>query len=214
MKTEMVLVRHGETDFNKALIIQGWAQSQLNDTGIRQAEATAKYLQNETFDEVFYSDLDRTTDTAKAIMKYHPDTPAYPCKDLREWHLGVLQNRPHSKVRVEEPELYVHLTTESMDNEIPGGERRSEFQSRVNRIFLELAERSPGKKLLLVTHGGVLTRFYYSQTGKSYGQIPEVRNASICRVSYDHEEKKWEILEWGTPCPIDSLKSDLSNPAL
>ena len=101
-----------------------------------------------------------------------------------------------------------------MDLEIPGGERRSEFQKRVNQAFDDLAKRSPGKKLLVVTHGGVLTRFYYRQTGKSYGQVPEISNASYCTVRYHHDTGSWEIMEWGIPCPMVSLSAESNPPAL
>ena len=104
--------------------------------------------------------------------------------------------------------------TESINLEVPGGERRTEFQIRVNQAFDDLAKRSPGKKLLVVTHAGVLTRFYYRQTGKTYDEVPEVPNASYSRVRYHHDSGTWEILEWGTPCPMASLAGDSHSPAL
>ena len=214
MKTEMVLIRHGETGHNANRIIQGWSESQLNERGFLQVQATAKALQNEVFDEIWYSDLDRTFRTMQEIAVYHPGVPMYPCEGLREWHLGFLEGYSHDEIQEKYPEYETMFFTESVDLPISGGERRSEFQSRVNRVFDELAERCMGKKILVVTHGGVLTRFYYRLTGKSYRDIPEVANAARSRAVYDSESKEWTILEWGVPCDLGTISADPSAPAL
>ena len=99
MVTDFTLVRHGETSYNKEKIVQGWSQVPLNETGIQQAKATAAVLKDESFDEIWYSDLKRTAMTMEEIRKYHPAVPAFPYPGIREWHLGFLEEMPHSRVR-------------------------------------------------------------------------------------------------------------------
>lgn len=198
MFTDFILVRHGETDYNKLRVLQGWIDTSLNRTGYQQANITAEILREELFDEVWHSDLQRVAKTAEAILKYHPGIPRFPHIPLREWKLGFIQNMSHEQLEKEYPEYEDMLKNEDSDLELPDGERRSEFQARINTAFQELAERSPGKRLLIVTHGGVLVRLYHFLGGEipESGKVPIPGNASVSRVRYDHEAKQWSILAW------------------
>ena len=198
MITDLILVRHGETSYNRDHIIQGWLDIPLNENGICQAERTAEILRDESIDEIWHSDLQRAADTAHAIRKYHPDVPLYPYPQVREWKLGILQDRSYPELERDFPEYVRMLQNESVELSIPGGESRKEFQERVNQAFQELAERSPGKSLLVVTHGGVLVRFYRFLGGEvpASGKITGPGNASVTRARYDHETKEWTMLAW------------------
>ena len=198
MFTDFILVRHGETDYNKLHVIQGWIDTPLNASGLQQAEVTAEMLRNESFDEVWHSDLQRAEKTAAAIMKYHPDIPVFPSVKLREWKLGFLQNRFHEELEESYPEYETMLRTEEIELAVPGGESRREFQERIKDIILELAERSPGKQLLIVTHGGVLVRLYrlFGEKVPAGGRVVIPGNASVSRLRYDHERKQWSLPVW------------------
>lgn len=215
MVTDFILVRHGETDYNELSVLQGWIDTALNEIGREQAELTAEILREEEFDEVWHSDLQRARCTAAAILKYHPDVPVYPCMKLREWKLGILQNYSHAELEKEYPEYEEMLRNEEIELSIPGGESRGEFQRRINEAFQELADRSPGKRLLIVSHGGVLVRLFHFLGEK----VPEDRkkffpgNASVSRVRYDHAAKKWSLIVWNQTCPPRSGKMS-DTPAL
>ena len=209
MVTDFVLVRHGETDYNRLRVVQGWVDVPLNENGHQQAALTAEILRDEPIDEVWYSDLQRAASTAKAIMKYHKNAPAYPCIPLREWKLGVIQNMPHVELEKIHPEYSEMLRTESMEMEIPGGESRGTFQKRINGIFQELAERSPGKRLLIVSHGGVLVRFFRFLGGEAPdgGCVPIPGNASVSRARYDHATKTWTLVAWNQTYSVQERKN-------
>ena len=198
MFTDFILVRHGETDYNRLHVIQGWMDVPLNETGHQQAAVTAEMLRGEMIDEVWHSDLQRAAKTAEVILKNHPGVPAFPCVPLREWKLGIIQNMSHEELEKVHPEYEEMLKTEAIDLAIPGGESRSEFQDRVNGIFQELAERSPGKRILIVSHGGVLVRFYRFLCKECSVQdhVPIPGNASVSRARYDHGTKKWTLIVW------------------
>ena len=198
MFTDFILVRHGETSYNKEGILQGWTDVPLNETGKKQAEKTAEILKKESFDEVWFSDLQRAADTASAILKYHPGVPAYPNPSIREWHLGILENKPYEMLRQEFSDYAKMLRTELVEMPVPGGESRGDFQKRINNAFQDLAERSPGKRCLIVTHGGVLVRLFRMLGGEipRSGTIPVPGNASVSRIRYDHDAKQWIFLEW------------------
>ena len=198
MFTDFILVRHGETPYNQKHIIQGWIDIPLNENGHQQAKRTAEILRNEDFDAACFSDLQRAADTAKAILKYHPGVPAIPCPQLREWHLGILQNYSYAELEATMPEYVQMLRTESIEMPVPSGESRGEFQRRINQAFQELSERFSGKRILIVTHGGVLVRLFHFAGGEvpPDGKVPIPGNASVSRVRYDHETKTWSLIAW------------------
>jgi 2,3-bisphosphoglycerate-dependent phosphoglycerate mutase len=92
----LIITRHGETEENKAGIMQGHLQGKLSEKGINQAKKVALRLKDEKIDFVFSSDLARASDTTKEIAKYHFHTPIEFVKDLRERNLGEFQGKKKS----------------------------------------------------------------------------------------------------------------------
>lgn len=213
--TDFILVRHGETDYNKNHVIQGWVDTPLNEIGRKQAETAAEVLKNESFDEVWYSDLQRAANTAEAILKYHPEVPSFSSPELREWHLGFMQDMSYAELQEKNPEYKKMLRTESMNLPVQDGESRSQFQLRVHSFLQKLADRSSGKRILIVSHGGVLVRLFRLAGGviPPEGSIPVPGNASVSRIRYDHERKNWSLLIWDeTFSP--KIKTSSSAPSL
>jgi len=93
---KLIITRHGETEENIAGIMQGHLPGKLSDTGISQAKRVAMRLKDEKIDYIFSSDLARAVDTAKEIVKFHPNTPFELVKDLRERYLGKFQGKKKS----------------------------------------------------------------------------------------------------------------------
>ncbi|MEJ2267962.1 MAG: histidine phosphatase family protein [Nanoarchaeota archaeon] len=81
---KLIIVRHGETEENLKKIWQGHLQGKLTKKGIEQAKKLANRLKDEKLDVIFSSDLDRASDTAKEIAKFHSEVPIYLVEDLRE----------------------------------------------------------------------------------------------------------------------------------
>ncbi|KAI5900462.1 phosphoglycerate mutase-like protein [Schizophyllum commune H4-8] len=88
------IVRHGETEENLKMIMQGQLDTQLNETGKEQAKLVADALREVAFDKAYSSDLSRARETAKAILSHHPSVQLVEDKALRERHLGDLQGKP------------------------------------------------------------------------------------------------------------------------
>jgi broad specificity phosphatase PhoE len=90
---KLILTRHGETEENKLGIMQGHMPGKLSGLGIEQAKRLALRLKEERIDFIYSSDLARASDTAKAIAKYHPNTPIEFVEELRERDLGEFQGK-------------------------------------------------------------------------------------------------------------------------
>ncbi|KAI0683710.1 phosphoglycerate mutase-like protein [Cytidiella melzeri] len=87
------LVRHGETDENRAMIMQGQLDTQLNAAGLEQAQLTAKALENVRFAAAYSSDLSRAVKTAETILEKHPNVLLQKHKALRERYMGSLEGK-------------------------------------------------------------------------------------------------------------------------
>ncbi|KAF9261441.1 phosphoglycerate mutase-like protein [Marasmius fiardii PR-910] len=87
----LYIVRHGETNENRAGIIQGHRDTQLNALGLSQALVVADALEKTPFTEAWSSDLQRAVKTAQIIIEKHPRLEIYATKALRERRLGALE---------------------------------------------------------------------------------------------------------------------------
>ncbi len=153
--TDIVLVRHGETEFNREGVFRGRIDVGLNDTGRDQAVAAAAALAAKPLAAVYSSPLSRALDTARPIAGRHGLEPvideAFHNIDLGEW-----QGAKKDVVRLEQPEAWVLWTTEPERLRIPGGETLAELRARAFPKFEELAERHDGERIAIVSHRSVI----------------------------------------------------------
>jgi len=157
------IVRHGETEWNVKKIMQGHKDSKLTKKGINQAKDTAKRLKKIKFDKVFSSDLGRAKKTAeilalehKLIVKTH--------KALRERSFGKYDGQKLKKFQEELKELLQKFEDlndqEKFKYKMPYDNKSWEdIITRFITILREIAVAYPNKKILVVSHGGVIKFF-------------------------------------------------------
>lgn len=194
--TVFTAVRHGQTDANLSGVLQGHLDTPLDEIGRAQARIAAERLKQETFDLFYTSDLSRAVETARIIgeaLKMEPVS----LPDLREWHLGELEGRPHDELKHEFPEVIRSFRHDMTDDiPVPGGESRNEFFARVGSCLDRLRLENPGARILLVTHGGTLRAVYRHIAGviDPGCLIPQPVNAGISR--FRSHEGSWQMLSW------------------
>jgi len=140
----ILLVRHGETDWNREGRFQGWADPPLNEVGRRQARALAARLQDTSFDAAYSSDLQRAHETALIVAAAH-EVPVVTDPGLREIDVGSWSG----------------LTRAEIDERFPGadhhdGETREAHLARVLASVERIARANAGGRILIVSHGGSL----------------------------------------------------------
>ncbi len=147
MATTLLLVRHGETDWNRDGRVQGHSDVPLNETGRDQARSLAVALATERVDAVYSSDLRRALDTAAEVANgFGLDVRAR--HELREKHFGTWEG----------------LTREEIVTRFPGGlsgpwgdgESRDAMTARVFAALREIAASHDGETVVVVSHGGPL----------------------------------------------------------
>jgi len=162
--TELILIRHGETDWNVQGRFQGQIDVPLNALGQRQAALMAERLTRECVDAFYCSDLLRTRQTAApaALML---GLEAAPEASLREQHFGVLEGMSFEEVQAQHPRLLAEWLRHDPDYALPEGESVRSFHARVVGAVRQLAARHGGHRLAAVTHGGVLDMLYRTAHG-------------------------------------------------
>ncbi len=153
--TDIVLVRHGETEFNREGVFRGRYDVGLNEAGREQAAATAAALAREPIAAVYSSPLSRALDTARPIAGRHGLKPAVD-EAFHNIDLGEWQGAKKETVRLEQAEAWAQWTTEPERMRIPGGETLAEVRSRAFPRLEELATAHDGERIAIVTHRSVI----------------------------------------------------------
>ncbi len=202
-KTEFILIRHGQTAENIAGRLQGHFDSKLDDTGIMQARAAAERLATEKADVIYSSDLQRARKTAE-IIAGKMGLEVNPMPELREWKLGELEGRYTKELWQEYPEIMDCFLHDSDDVEVPGGESFAQFNRRVSDALEMLAEKHAGKKVVLVTHGGVMRAVFRHIAGRvGSNLLPLLSNASYSR--FCKRDGAWQLCVWNDVSHLNSI---------
>jgi broad specificity phosphatase PhoE len=169
--TEILLVRHGETDWNLENRVQGHTDRPLNHTGREQARALADRLAAETLVAVFASDLVRARDTATIVARSHGlDVILDP--DLREKNFGSWEGLTDVEILERFPD--------AVRGQWGDGETTEAVAERVVAAIDRIRTRHPAGTVLVVSHGGAL-RAILAHLALTHGPID---NGALIRVDY------------------------------
>jgi probable phosphoglycerate mutase len=196
LSARLVVVRHGETQWNLASRIQGHADSPLTPAGEAQAAAIAGRLAEEAFDRLVSSDLGRAWRTAQVIAA-RTGHAIEPDARIRERNYGVAEGLTYGEIGVHYPEVFSRVRETDPDYVVPGGESRRQLFERVRDAFESLARDSEGGRVAVVCHGGVLAALYRHVHGIPVGAahpIP-IPNASYNALVFDGG--RWRVEAWG-----------------
>ena len=127
--TEIILIRHGETEWNVAEIFRGRIDVELNETGTKQAELLAEYLSDAKIDAIYSSPLKRALKTAELIAGYH-EVNVEIAPGLIDFDYGKWQGLPHQEVKDKYKELYAEWINNPHQMKIPAGESLDDVRER------------------------------------------------------------------------------------
>jgi probable phosphoglycerate mutase len=154
--TIICIARHGETDWNKSGILQGWFDVPLNELGRKQAGVLATKLAQANFDTVWSSPLARARETAEIVASTLHLPPPTCHEGLKEKHFGAIQGIPKSELAELDPALLEQILRRNPAAEFVGGESLDEFADRVMEAFADIGARHSSQRVLVVTHGWVM----------------------------------------------------------
>ncbi len=193
---ELLLIRHGETDWNRELRFQGQVDVPLNATGHEQALRLGMRLASEAVHRLYSSDLVRTVQTASPVAE-RLALPGMADRALREQAFGVIDGMSVPDIQRDHPDIWARWLDFDPDYAPPGGETQRQFHDRVMGAMARLAHAHGGQRLVIVTHGGVLDILYRVATGMPLGgpRQCDIPNAGINRLRTDG--RRVDIVSWG-----------------
>ncbi len=191
MKSHLFLVRHGETDWNRAEKLQGHSDIELNDVGRDQAARLRPFAESLGIHTLVSSDLKRALQTAQIAF---PDwTEMIIDARLREVHLGKAEgtNR-HELEKLFGPDIlraWVSLKPEDMHHRFPEGESRAEALNRITACLKEITLKHGPGKFAFVTHGLVIRTLAQIVVGENRAEF-RAPNCAVFEFEFDHHSEE------------------------
>ena len=152
----LILVRHGETDWNKEQRVMGPNPIPLNKTGREQAMKTAEWLSTLSFKVIYSSPYRRALETAEIIAKKQKKISVIPTPEVREVGYGDWVEMTFEEIEEKYPKYFKHYREKPSTVEIPGGEKGMEIFSRVKFFLESLRQKHDGENVLVVSHADVI----------------------------------------------------------
>ena len=196
--TNILLIRHGQTEWNTEGRFQGQLDSNLSALGKTQASALASSLASSPVTQIYSSDLGRALNTAQLIRgKGTPDVQTDP--RLRERAMGVFEGNTRTEIEEQFSQAWKRYKSLAPDYEIEGGgESILDVERRARAFLEEVVTRHRGQTVACVSHGGLIRIVL-----KSILEIPfenqtrfKVQNTSLHHIV--HDDLGWAIETLGS----------------
>lgn len=184
--TEILFIRHGETDCNKKNLYYGHLNPGLNETGIWQLKNTRKKLEklNEKIDIVFSSDLKRCRESLE-LLEIDKNIKTHFSEKLRELNFGTLEGKTYKEIERDFPRYVKEMQNNWRYFKAESGESLDDLQMRVSKKLNKIKTENQNKKILVVAHAGViqsLISYYLFGNLDGYWQF-KLDNGSITKMT-------------------------------
>lgn len=202
MTTRLLLVRHGQTEYNAEVRFMGQMDIPLDEIGRLQAQAAAKRLSSERPAAMYCSGLSRAFDTASAIQTAIPSRPEIRIDGrLTEGNFGEWQGKTYESLKANDAVRLAAWEADRLGVSPPAGETLTQIAERVQAAYTDICADNKGKTVIVVAHGGslqVLLTIALQLPLETYWKL-WVSNASVSELRID---------EWGA---ILHLLNDVSH---
>lgn len=194
-QTNLVLVRHGQSEWNKKNLFTGWKDPNLTDLGIEEAKKAGNLLKERglTFDIMFTSDLFRAQETGRIILDQMNLSHIEVVKDqsLNERNYGDLAGLNKDEARVKWGDEQVHIWRRSFDIPPPGGESLKNTAERVLPYFNSeiLPKIRESQNILVAAHGNSLRALVMELEKISSDEIVKLEIATGDPLTYECSDK-------------------------
>jgi broad specificity phosphatase PhoE len=201
---KLIIVRHGEAEWNLQDRAMGQLDSPLTPLGIQQAYALGDRLGRLSFTTLYSSDLGRAAQTANIITSICDNKVIFD-SGLREWNLGIFQG-------LTIPEMHEKFPQERQDYErigfeyiIPEGESLKQLKQRSFDVLTAIAKQNLEETVVVVTHGGILMCFFEEVLGIIHEKPLRFRqdNANFC--AFEYVNGRWSLIVWNDISHLETM---------
>lgn len=186
---QMIIVRHGESEWNRIHRYQGQLDAPLSELGTQQAQTLAKRLSEEKLDAIYTSPLKRCADTTKIIATKHEGVPLYESPALMEIHHGEWEGKYADEVNATYADGLNEWRLHPMRSQMPGGESFSNILKRCLEFKEEVIAKHVDQTILVSTHDVVIKILVADVLGMNMDNINRIwlTNGSISTIVYGGE---------------------------
>ena len=206
---EIILVRHGETEWNVGEIYRGRADVALDEVGIKQAELLGKYLSGLKLDTIYSSPLRRALDTANIMAQYH-NVRVQVNNGLIDFDYGEWQGLPDKEVK----KLYLALHSEWHTNphlvKMPGGEGLDDVRKRALAVVNEVVSKYKGS-VALVSHRVVNKVLICSLLGLDNSHFWHIRQDVGGITTFDYVDGRFILTKHNDTSYLKGMRKALSD---
>lgn len=206
--TRIYLVRHGTTDWNKEEIFRGRAECRLNETGRAEARALAAYFQTVPVEGIYSSPLSRALETARPIGQ-DKGIEAIPDPGFTDLDFGAWQGLPLKEAREKFPELYGLWRERPGEVSFPGGENLARVRSRTWERLRLLAEASPERTILIVTHRVVTKVLICAALGLDDSHFWQIKQDSTAINCFEYSRGVFNIALLNDTCHLKAVAGSI-----
>ncbi|MBI1258110.1 MAG: hypothetical protein GC204_11620 [Chloroflexi bacterium] len=199
----IVFIRPAETDWNKLGRWQGWVSTPLNELGLRQARALAKYVRNIGMGALYTSDLKRALETADCLAEQLPFQPISDQR-LRERSIGQWQGLTQTEIRSWYPDAYAEMLQDADGYRVPGGESRADVRVRVTAALNDILKAETNETVGILSHTTAI-KILLSDLIPGYNPLDvDLDNTSVTTIR--NKENGWELVAVDDVMHLENLE--------
>lgn len=189
--TRLILIRHGQTDYNSKNRYCGFSDPPLNAQGIWQAKRLADRLKDLKIDKAYSSDLKRAYQTAGIVFR---DISIEKSADFREMNFGIFEGIGYEMIIEKYPDLYSEWINSPTKIKIPGGEGFIDLNKRVLRKLASILWRHADGTIAIVSHGGPIRVILCNALGYGPKIFWQIEQESCALNIIDYSEAQSPIV--------------------
>lgn len=202
--SEIILVRHGETEWNVKEVFRGRTDVKLNETGIKQAESLAQYLSSLNIEAIYSSPLWRALKTAEIIASPHRlEVEVAP--GLMDLNYGEWQGLHHYEVKTKYKSLYAEWLKNPHRVRMPGGESLNEVRKRAMNVLRD-AVTAYTDTVVLVSHRVVNKVLICALLGIDNSHFWRIRQDIGAITRFDYENRQFVMVEHNNTTYLPSTR--------
>jgi broad specificity phosphatase PhoE len=203
--TQIILVRHGQTPWNKDKIFRGSRDIPLNDQGREEARLAGEWLKGETIHAAYCSPLSRARDTAQAIAQHH-ELAVADLPGLTDLNYGDWEGMPLTEVKEKYADLYRQWETAPHTVRFPNGETLDEVKARALEAVEAVVRRHPGQVILLAAHRAVNKVLIAAFIGLDNSHFWRIGQDTTAINRFNRVGDVWQIMGLNDACHLRDLQ--------
>jgi len=213
-KTVILVIRHGNTKFNKEKIFRGHTDIPLDDTGLEQAEKTGRLLRSIDIGNIYCSPLSRAFQTAQKISA-HQKKPAHIIKDegFIDLSFGEWEGKGFDQAQKEYPEIYNTWVRTPHLTHIPGGETLAQAKGRSWKALNDIMEKHKGgnglRVFAIVSHRVINKLIINSILGLDESKFWQIKQDPCCVNVFEYRYGNYFVSKINHSSHIYNMKDSI-----